>query len=118
VCVSGWFDFEYTLGTGGVSQSLTITHDDGIALFVGGVLETPTSAAGPTSSEATTFTMTGSAGQVVDLLYDECCGLPAVLTVNLPNEKTVSTVPEPTSIVLFGSALVACVTVLRRRRSA
>jgi hypothetical protein len=83
-----WYDFRYTLGTA-VSQSLTITHDDGIALTVGGVLETLAAAAAPTTATATTFTMTGAIGQTVDLFYDECCALPAVLTANLPGEQAV-----------------------------
>jgi hypothetical protein len=83
-----WYDFRYTLGTA-VSQSLTITHDDGIALTVAGVLETPAAAAAPTNATPTTFTMTGAIGQTVDLFYDECCALPAVLTANLPGEQAV-----------------------------
>lgn len=110
---STWFLFEYTLGQN-VNQSLTITHDDGIELLVNGVLETPVAAEGPTSSTPTTFTFSGLAGQRVDLLYDECCGLPAVLTANLPGETPA--VPEPASMVLLGSMLIGSTLVWRRRR--
>jgi PEP-CTERM motif len=111
---SEWFEFQYTLGTA-VSQSLTITHDDGIAVTVGGVLETPVAAAGPTAASPTTFTFSGTAGQVVDLFYDECCGLPAVLTANMPGEAT-PVVPEPASIVMLGTALVGISMFLKRRK--
>jgi len=115
-CVSAWFQFAYTLGSN-VNQSLTIDHDDGIVLLVNGVVEASSPA--PVSSGVTTFTMTGTAGQVVNLFYDECCGLPATLNANLPGEAAPPpSVPEPTAIVLFGTAVLGMTLTRRRRRSA
>jgi hypothetical protein len=48
--------------------------------------------------------MTGTAGQKVDLLYDECCGAPALLNAALPGETV--PVPEPASLLLLGGCLL------------
>jgi|SwirhisoilCB2_FD_contig_31_14794879_length_974_multi_6_in_0_out_0_1 hypothetical protein len=111
--VSTWYLFQYTLGTA-VNQVVPITHDDGISVFINGVLVSPAAAAGPTTPATTNVNFVGSAGQVVDLVYDECCQLPARLLANLPGEA-VPGVPEPTSIVLFGTLVLGSVALRRRR---
>ena len=61
-------------------------------------------AAGPTSFDVTTDTYTGPTGnEPFQLVYGECCGAPADLSISLPFVSP--TVPEPASLALLGSAL-------------
>jgi len=118
-CTSSIYDFHYTIGTGEPSSLNfgTITHDDGITLLIGATNVTP-GANGPTSSSPTVVgNQAVSVGESIDLIYDECCGLPAVLTANLPGEANLPSVPEPGSIVLFGTAVLGVVFKVRRRRN-
>jgi PEP-CTERM motif len=100
--------------TTNVNQVVTITHDDGIGVYVGGVLESPAGAQSPTTPVPTTFTLVATAGQTFDLIYDECCGGPAVLSGLLPS--AFSPVPEPTSIAFAATALIGVGIAFRRRR--
>lgn len=91
----------------------TITHDDGIFLYLDGS-STPTISAGnPTSAENSTFTVGSTALYSFDLLYAEVNGAPGVL--DFP--ATTST-PEPSSFILLGSGLISAAGLVRRRLSA
>jgi len=112
-CLSTWYDFHYVVGTAG-TVTFNITHDDGIVLL-NSRLGTLINSAGPTSAAlSTSGPVTLAVGDVIDLLYDECCSLPATLQGALPNEGT-TVVPEPTSIVLLGGVLFGVGAKLRRR---
>jgi hypothetical protein len=83
-------------------QTFTVTHDDGLTLIIGG-LDLGFSPF-PTAPVTTTNTYTGPSGNFsFQLVYGECCGGPAVLQVDLPFSNTA--VPEPSSLLLLGSAV-------------
>src|SRR5207253_622017 len=88
--------FEFT-GTVTVtnSESFQVAHDDGLQLKIGSnlVINAPL----PTSPTTTPVTYTGPSGTFpFDLVYGECCTLPAVLGVSLPLEgSAVACTPDP-----------------------
>jgi hypothetical protein len=56
----------------------------------------------------TAGTYTGAAGGSLpfQIVYTECCGGPAVLQTDLVGPSTAPTVPEPSTMLLFGTGLV------------
>ena len=87
--------------TGNVSvthgQTFTVGHDDGLTLVIGAltVIDEPS----PTSFVTTVETYTGPTGTLpFQLVYGECCGAPADLSISLPlNGAT----PEPSTWIML-----------------
>jgi hypothetical protein len=101
-----------------------VVHDDGVVLRVGGFTANgcPTGEVvcqpQPTSPANSPFTVTAPADGLYDftLDYAECCGPPAVLQFQV-NSQTVSSTPEPTTMLLIGSALMGLKLVRFRKRT-
>lgn len=103
--------FEFTGYVDLAPGTYTITHDDGMYLWVNGVLEINSGA--PTAALGSQFTITTDTGFVpFELLYAEVNGSPATLSGNIGH---VAPTPEPSSIILLGSGLLAAAGVVRRR---
>jgi hypothetical protein len=82
-------------------ETFSATHDDGITLVING--QTVISAPLQTSAETSTGMYNGPSGTFpFELVYEECCGPPGVLTINLSD----ATAPEPGTWLLFGTGLV------------
>jgi hypothetical protein len=86
-------------GTLAGASTISLTHDDGVAFFLNGVLLTPVVAADPTAAETSTFTTLAGGNYTID--YVSSNGLPEVLTMS------VTPVPLPPAISLFGTGLAA-----------
>jgi hypothetical protein len=111
--------FRFTF-TETLPEIFSAIHDDGISLFLAGTETTtctiascpgdllPTSAAQPTTARTDSV---GIAPGTYDLWFAEVNGIPAVL-------QATSTVPEPGSLTLLGSALAGLAWFVRRRRKA
>jgi hypothetical protein len=106
--------FNFT-GTVSVTNGQTFTagHDDGLTFIIGGI--TVINAPLPTSFATTTNTYSGPTGTFAfQLVYGECCGAPAALQIS---GLALTSVPEPSSIILTLTGLLA-VSYVARRRSA
>jgi hypothetical protein len=112
-------------------EQITFTHDDGVNLYVGGTLFSNqvscVSGCGSTvggndyrdatGSESTTFQISSAQAGLnsFEIVYNECCSLPAVLSGTIPN---ITSTPEPASIVLLATMLLGTGIVYRRRGKA
>ena len=73
-------------------DTFSASHDDGASLAINGV--TIFSSPGPTSDQTSSGTYNGLSGTFAfDLVYGECCGLPAVLGTSLPLASQIVSVP-------------------------
>ena len=92
-----------------VAAGDTVFHDDGFILTVGGVTE----ASFPAKTDPEMNTLGALPAGTADIFYAEVSGAPAVLMTALPIGAP--TVPEPSSIALFGTGLLAAAGAVRRR---
>jgi hypothetical protein len=93
-------------------EQFSVTHDDGLTLIIDGTNLGFSS--GPTAPVTSVATYTGPSGTFgFELVYDECCGGPAVLQVDLPFSNAA---PEPGTLALLGASLIGLA--MSRRRNA
>jgi len=99
-------------------EVFAVGHDDGASFYVDGVA-IPGISPGPTGYVLTDITYTGPTenGAMLQMVYGECCGAPAVFVTNLPTGGGTGLTPEPASLMLFGSGLLGLMRVVRKRRS-
>lgn len=105
------FKGSVTITTG---ETFTVTHDDGLTLYIGGnlVVNRPQ----PTAPVTTTDTYSGPSGTLpFELVYTECCDGPAVLELSLPLSNT-ATIPEAGSTLMLLGLALAGVAAYRMRR--
>ena len=102
----------YTIDLGILAAGtlLTITHDDGMSIYQGGVREGSTTS-GPTSQVTESVTLTSTDDTI--LYYARENGTPSILELT---ETAPAGVPEPTSLALLGTGLLSFGWLKRRRR--
>lgn len=100
------------------ANSFQVGHDDGVVLTIPGIGFTLNDG-GPTSFTTTPFTVTnpGAAGVYSFTLdYAECCGAPADLLFTVDGAPITSgSAPEPSSLILMGTGVLAFAGMVRRR---
>jgi PEP-CTERM motif len=110
------FKFTGLFNGGANPTNVTINSDDGVILFDVTTNTTLCSNAAPQSEAPTACTIPGGP-QILNLYYGEVEGPPAdlsALSLNLQSVPTTPT-PEPSSIALFGTGLLAAAGLVRRR---
>jgi hypothetical protein len=92
-----------------VAGKYTITHDDGVFLYINGSSTCAICSGNPTKSIPSSFTIASAGNYSFDLWYAEVNGAPA--TLNAP----FASAPEPSSFILLGSGLLSAAGIIRRR---